>query len=1138
MKIKKYLVAASIAAVIVSANLFSYHPDAHSRSSQPPTALTGAPGQSNCTNCHSSYNVVSNSSSITVTSTPTNIFSAGYTPGTLYSITYTLAQCNMGGFEMTALKTGNTAAGTFALTNTTTTSLQTASSKQYVGHKNANSTRSWTFNWTAPAAGTGVVTFYTSGMLADGTGDEAFDYVHTKSWAVSEITTPVCNFSATASSVAVTCNGSSTGSATVTPSGGTTPYTYAWSNGATTATASNLAAGTYTVTVTESSTQHCTATASVTVTQPTALAATTSSVAASCGQSNGSATVTPSGGTSAYTYSWSSGATTAAASNLAAGTYSVTITDANNCTLSKSVTVTSTGAVPSSAGTIAGSATACTGSNAYSVTSVAGVTYTWAVSGGGTVTPSTNTANINWTTAGTFTVSVTPSNSCGNGPVSTLSVTVGSRPTAPSITGATSACPGAVGYSITQQSGTTYTWAVSGGGTINPTTGTNVTVTWATPGNYTVSVTPTNSCGAGTAGTLAVAVSNGGPAATTITGNTAPCPGNNTYTVPSSSGVTYTWAVSGGGTVTPNGNSATINWTALGAHTISVTPSNTCGTGTVGTLAVTVSNNLPAAPTISGSHTACTGVADAFSVPSSSGVTYTWAASGGGTVSPGTGNNTTVTWATPGTYTVSATPTSLCGTGTAGTYSVTVTQSAVSAGAISGNASVCLNTTPTYSISSSGGTYTWAVSGGGTLTPNGTSATVHWTALGTYTISVTPTSSCGTVTPSTLTVTVANAAIQPAITGSNNICSNVSTGYTVVAVAGETYTWSSNAGAVVTPNGATANILWPVGGNYNVSVTATNGCGTSPFGTKAVTVKQSPTVSLGNDTSTCQSITIDAGAGYSLYTWSTGASTQTINATTTANYSVTVNGSNGCTGSDSRNVSVTPASPITSIDPTTNACDSTVLDAGQYSHYHWSQGSTNETLSVTQNGTYSVTATDSRGCSASASTVVVIQSSPVVTFTKTISGLTVAFNSNVNGLPANLTWDFGDGTPNDTSANPTHTYASPGDYAVILSVSNNCGSINYGDVIDLDTTHTGIATVNDIHIKVYPNPVQNQLTVSLGDDNAQLELMNQLGEKVYAAKLTGGQPANIDMASLGSGIYVLKIISGNNIYTHKIVKEQ
>lgn len=205
-------------------------------------------------------------------------------------------------------------------------------------------------------------------------------------------------------SVNVSCNGGSNGAATANGSGGTTPYSYLWSNGQTAQTATELVSGTYTVTISDAGS--CTVTALATVTEPAAISVTTSSVAANCGQSDGSATVNAIGGNAPYAYQWQNGQTAQTATGLPAGTYSVTITDSSSCTQTAIATVNNTSAP---ALTISTANPICNGENNGTATANA--------------TGGTSPYNFNWSNgqitqsatglpAGNYTVTVTDATGC------------------------------------------------------------------------------------------------------------------------------------------------------------------------------------------------------------------------------------------------------------------------------------------------------------------------------------------------------------------------------------------------------------------------------------------------------------------------------------------------------------------------------------------------------------------------------------------------------------------------------------------------------------------------------------------------------------------------------------------------------
>lgn len=138
---------------------------------------------------------------------------------------------------------------------------------------------------------------------------------------------------------ALLCNGDANGSVSVNVSGGNPSFSYTWSTGASTSSINNLSAGTYSVTVTDQS--ECTASATTTVTEPSSISitATPNHVTVKHGY-DGSISTTVTGGTPTYTYQWSNGETTSSINSLSAGTYTVTVTDANDCSQTAEITIT------------------------------------------------------------------------------------------------------------------------------------------------------------------------------------------------------------------------------------------------------------------------------------------------------------------------------------------------------------------------------------------------------------------------------------------------------------------------------------------------------------------------------------------------------------------------------------------------------------------------------------------------------------------------------------------------------------------------------------------------------------------------------------------------------------------------------
>ena len=396
-------------------------------------------------------------------------------------------------------------------------------------------------------------------------------------------------FSASISqSSGVSCNGTSTGALTALAAGGTAPYSYAWSNAATTASITGLPASTYSVTVTDASSN--TTTASSTITEPTALAASSAinSNVTCNGLSDGSATASSTGGTAPYSYAWSNAATTAAITGLPAATYTVTVTDANNCTTTASSTITEPTALVSSA-IIDSNVTVNGGTNGGATASAVGGTipYTYAWSNNAT------TPSITGVAAATYTVTVTDSNNC----TSTSIVTI-TQPTT-------------ISLSVAVDSNVTCNGLSNGGLTASATGGllpylyswsngaTTASITGLVAGNYAVTITDAANVTANVLQTITepslLVATLTGTDATTIGGNDGSILATVVGGTPA---YAYNW--SNGSAVATTGN--------ITAGTYSVTISDANGCSTIDS--AVVSDPASVVIVIDSSNVSCFGASD------------------------------------------------------------------------------------------------------------------------------------------------------------------------------------------------------------------------------------------------------------------------------------------------------------------------------------------------------------------------------------------------------------------------------------------------------------------------------------------------------------------------------------------------
>lgn len=227
------------------------------------------------------------------------------------------------------------------------------------------------------------------------------------------VTQPAQQLASSPSIVHVLCNGDATGSINPGVSGGTAPYTYAWSNGANTPTLNGVVAGTYGLNLTDNN--GCTAAWSYQINQPAnPVSVVLSGVNILCfGDATGSASASVSGGTASYTYLWSTGSSSPSISGLPAGTYDVTVTDANGCSENQSITLTQPAAPLAISSTL--TAVDCYGNNSGSIDiTVTGGTspYDYQWSNGGTIIMSDTTQDVSNQYADTYLVEVTDANGC------------------------------------------------------------------------------------------------------------------------------------------------------------------------------------------------------------------------------------------------------------------------------------------------------------------------------------------------------------------------------------------------------------------------------------------------------------------------------------------------------------------------------------------------------------------------------------------------------------------------------------------------------------------------------------------------------------------------------------------------------
>ncbi|TND03914.1 MAG: hypothetical protein FD123_3873, partial [Bacteroidetes bacterium] len=973
---------------------------------------------------------------------------------------------------------------------------------------------SYTYSW-APSGGTTASATNLAAGNYTCTITDANSCILSLTVAVTTVAGPSLT---AASQTNISCNGASTGAASVNAAtGGTGPYTYNWTpgnpTGDGTVSVTGLTAGTWTCTVTDANS--CTATVTFNITQPSALVASAlSQTNILCnGASTGAASVSVSGGTTAYSYNWTpgnpTGDGTASVTGLTAGTWTCTVTDANSCVATQTFNITQPTALVVSAASQTN--ISCNGgSNGAASVSVSGGTtaysYNW--------TPGNptgdGTASVTGLTAGTWTCTVTDANSC----VATQTFNI-TQPGALVVSPASQtnvACFGGSNgaASVTVSGGTTsysYNWTPG-----NPTGDGTASVTGLTAGTWTCTVTDANSCVATRTFNITQppALTASISSQVNVTCNGA-CNGSVALIVTGGTPA-YTYLWSPGGQTT-----SSISGLCAGVYSCTITDANGCVTMVVITI---TEPPVLLASAASQTNISCNGGSNgAASVTVSGGTTaysYNW--------TPGnpTGDGTaSVTGLTVGTWTCTVTDANSCVT----TQTFNITQPALLVASASATPStICAGSGTNASASSTGGTgvvtFNWMPGNLG-----GANQTLSPTATETYTITATDANGC--TSAATLTVTV-NSLPVVTLSGNANFCTGGST--TLTGSSGGTSQWYLN--GVIIPGANTNTYVATVPGVYNMTKTNVNGCFDSA--SVGITVTEIPLPVVNSVTSTSPSCnggtngtaTVNAtGSGTLSYNWMPSGGTAAIaTGLTMGTYTCTITDSFGC--SSTATVSVTEpavlAATATSTDVLCNGNnDGTAVVTASggtptYSYLWMPSGGTSDTATGLAPGTYTCTITDISGCTTTQTVVISEPTALAATSSQTnvscFGGTDGSATANASGgtAPYSYSWAPTGGTA------PTTSGLSAGCYTCTITDANGC------------TTTVVVCITEPTALSAAVDSTLNPSACGATDGMIAISTSGGTGGYMY---LWSDSSTNEDLSGAGAGGYTCTITDANGCTT-------
>jgi len=887
-----------------------------------------------------------------------------------------------------------------------------------------------TYSWSTVPPGQPGIVGPTNGqqihLNANGTYQVVVTYANGCSYTLDTTITFRALPVAVAAPTNVTCHGLKNGMATATVISGTGPFVYSWSpapgGGQGTATATGLdPAITYTVHV--SGGGGCASSTIVNVTEPPVLTATNSHINTLCnGGNNGSATVTPAGGTVSYTYSWSpSGGSANTASGLTAGIYTCHVTDKNGCTVASIDTVGQPAPmIPTNIPTNVLCHGSATGADTMMVTGgTSAYTFSWSPI-------NSNSPKPTGLPAGTYTCTITDAHNCLTTTTAVISepalivLTPHSRPTP---------CGGANGsasVSVAGGTGTyTYSWAspVSIVDSVAP----------VAAGVYTVTVTDANGC----VKTSSVPVSNtNGPKDSVLHSTQVTCFGgsNGAATVIGTGGtgiLTYSWspAVGTGGTGITDTTATSLT---AGSYLITVID----GLGCKGTTSDTIHQPALVTATAAVTNVNCNGQNNGQAVLTTTGghpgYTYTWSPSGG--------NTSTGTALVAGTYTCTIADTNAC----PGRIVLTITQPALLTTKDTIFSPTCFGTANgSVLVTATGGVmaYTYSWSGGAGTSPNASGL-----VAGTYTCITSDSHGCTSTQVANVTQP---AEIIPTNTTQGVTCNGLSNGTATATGHGGntgayTYSWTPAGGTAATTTALPA-------GTYTCTVTDTKGCS----GSVIATISQPNVLVAGNNPKNISCNGMHDGAvscntlgGTSPYTYSwspSGGIADTAKNLGPNTYTCLLTDAHGCTATTVATI-IEPAVLRDSINPLILQCfgdgngRDTVRVAGGTTPYTYSwspAGGTNAYVSGLSAITYTCLVTDAHGCVKSA-TVSVSQPSAITATHSSVNAICKALNGTASVVPAGGTGPYSYSWTPIPWTLQNLTGAGPNTYTCMVNDANGC----------------------------------------------------------------------------------------------------